>query len=122
MAAQPGTLETIAQELASLFLPLEDRIQAGDIRLLLAELGLEFPATIDTDAGLVASMQSTVQRIQDLPALLEALADALKNENTPQLIAKGLELAHAVLTLITETEKLANAIKSLPGTGIPPAE
>jgi hypothetical protein len=122
MAAERGTLETIAQGLASLFLPLEDRIRAGDIRLLLAELGLEFPASVDGDAGLVAAMQSEVLRIRDLPPIIGALTDAVTNENLPQIIAKGLQLANAVLTLIGETEKLGTAIRALAGTGIPPAE
>ena len=56
-------------------------------------------------------MQSFVQRVQDLPPILGALAKALDDENVPRLIAKGLELAHAVYSLIEESEKLANAIR-----------
>src|SRR5258708_3780256 len=122
MAAASGTLEIIGEALAALLRPLEDRLRAGDVRLLLAELGLTFPAAIDGDAGLGSAMQSAVQRLQDLPPIITALEDAITNNNTEQIIAKGIELASAILQLIAEMEKLGNAIKALAGTGIPAAE
>ncbi len=122
MPEQKGTLAIIGNSLAELLQPLEGRVQSGDLRLLLAELGLNFPAAIDADGTLVNATQSAVQRIRDLPPLVQALADAIKNEDVPQIIAKALELANTVLTTITGIEKIANAIKGLAGTGIPPAE
>jgi hypothetical protein len=122
MSAGSGTLEIIGQALAVLFRPLEDRLRAGDVRLLLSELGLTFPAAIDGEAGLGSSMGSAAQRLQDLPPIITALESAIEASDTGQIIAKGLELANAIVTLITEFEKLANAIKALAGTGIPQAE
>jgi len=122
MAGTQGTLEAIAEALAALFRPLEDRLRAGDVRLLLAELGLNFPASIDADAGLGTAMDSAVQRLEDLPPIIDALQSAIDSDNTVQIVAKGLELANAILTLVTETEKVASAIKALAGTGITAAE
>jgi hypothetical protein len=122
MAEQRGTLATIADAAASLLQPLEDRVQGGDLRLLLAELGLNFPASIDANPALVGAAQSLTQRLTDTPAIAAALAKAVDDENIGQIIAKALELANAVLNTIKDAEKLANAIKSLPGTGIPAAE
>jgi hypothetical protein len=122
MAEGRGTLARIAEGLASLFLPLDERIQVGNVRLLLAELGLAFPPGIDANAGLVAALQAFAQRLRDLRPIFDALAEAATNDNTPLLIAKAVELAHAVLAVITETEHLGNAISALPATGIPAAE
>jgi hypothetical protein len=122
MPEQRGTLATIADSLAGLIQPLEDRIQTGDVRLLLAELGLNFPASVDGNAGLNSALQAAAQRIKDLPAIVAALAQAIKDENIGQIISKALELANAVGNFIKETEKIGTAIKSLPGTGIPAGE
>ena len=122
MAGTSGTLETIGEALAAIFRPIEDRLRAGDVRLLLAELGLSFPAAIDADAGLSSAMQSAVQRIQDIPPIIAALESAIQSDNTAQIVAKGLELANAVLTLVKAVEQVANAVKALAGTGIPAAE
>lgn len=122
MAEPSGTLATIADALAGLLTPLEDRLTGRDLRLLLAELGLEFPAAIDANGALAAAGQSAVQRAKDLPAISQALATAIKDENIAQIIAKALELANAVLTVIKDVEKIATALRALPGTGLPTPE
>ena len=122
MADQTGTLATIANTAAQLLQPLEDRVQGGDLRLLLAELGLSLPASVDGNGALVSASQSLVQRLKDLPSVIEALADAIKAENIPQIISKAIQLATNVLDIVKDVEKLGTAIKGLPGTGIPPLE
>lgn len=122
MADQDGTLATIAKAAASLLQPLDDRVQGGELRTLLAELGLSLPAAIDGNGALVSSAQGLVQRLKDMPAVIAALSKAIKDENVPQIIAKALELAKNVQNVIKDVEALANAIKALPGTGIPVGE
>src|SRR5204863_9560010 len=87
MAGTSGTLETIGEALPAIFRPIEDRLRAGDVRLLLAELGLAFPATIDADSDLSAAMESAVQRIRDATPIIAALQDAIQSNNTAQIIA-----------------------------------
>ena len=66
-------------------------------------------------------MQSEVQRIRDLPPIVDALTDAVTNENVPQIVAKGFN-SPTKSSPDRQTEKLGNAIRALAGTGIPPAE
>jgi hypothetical protein len=114
MAAQHGTLDAIAEALAKLFQPLEDRVRAGDIRLLFAELGLSLPASIDSHPPLVSAMEGFAQRVKDLAPLIGALAEAVEDEDIPRIVSKGLELANTVLDLIKQSEALASAVASLP--------
>ncbi|MCW5556767.1 MAG: hypothetical protein KIT22_02830 [Verrucomicrobiae bacterium] len=122
MAESRGTLATIAEGAATLLQPLEDRVSGGDLRLLLAELGLNFPASADGNAALTNASQSAVQRLKDLPPLVTALAQAVRDENVGQILSKSVELANAVGNLVKDFETLGTAIRNLPGTGIPAAE
>ncbi|MGD9702225.1 MAG: DUF6603 domain-containing protein [Acidimicrobiia bacterium] len=120
--ATNGTLATIARSLATLIQPLEDRLQAGDLRLLLAELGLNFPTSVDANGALAAAGQAAEQRITGLAPTIQALADAISDENVGAVVSKALDLANAIVGIIGDVEELADAISALPGTGIPPAE
>ena len=53
---QIGTLEAIGIEVAKVFLPLQERVEAGEIMLLLAELGIEFPASLANDPDFQAAV------------------------------------------------------------------
>jgi hypothetical protein len=112
MPDQSGTLETIAKSLALLLQPLEDRVTSGDIRLLLAELGLQFPASIEANGNLINATTLAVQRLKDLPPLVSALASAIQAEDVPKIIAKGLELANAIAVFVQNAESIAAALKA----------
>jgi hypothetical protein len=122
MAEQRGTLGSIAATLADTVLPVETRFEPVSLRGFLAELGLEFPPAIDSNAALNNAAGTAIQRVKDLPAIVTALTDAVEAEDAVASLAKGLELAFAVFSVVTEVEKTANAIKTLPGTGIPQSE
>lgn len=122
MAEDRGTLAAIAASLARIVQPLEDRLEGGDLRLLLAELGINLPASIDADGALAAAGQAAVQNVNDLPPIITSLADAASDDDTGGIVAKALELANAVGGVVTNITALADAIKGLPGTGVPAAE
>ena len=117
-----STLGAISETLANILLPLEGRLESGELRLLLAELGLEFPASIDTNGALSTAATATIQHVRDLPPIITALADATAAENVPAIVAKSLQLANAVLGTVTSLDALATAVRTLPGTGISPAD
>jgi hypothetical protein len=114
MPEQNGALATIAETAASLLRPPEDRVEGGDLRALLAELGLSLPASVDANAALVGASQSLLQRLKALPAVSAALAAAIKSENIVQIVVKALELGAGVLNVVKDVEKLGAAIKGLP--------
>ena len=122
MADSGGTLATIGRALARLVEPLRERVVGEDLRELLAELGLSFPTSADASGPLSSAGTAAVQRLTGLPAVVEALATAIDNDDTGSIIAKSLELANGVVGTITDIEKLADAIKCLAGTGIPAPE
>ncbi|HEX8117690.1 MAG TPA: DUF6603 domain-containing protein, partial [Pyrinomonadaceae bacterium] len=89
---------------------------------LLAELGLNFPPSIDADGALASAMQAFTQRVEGLAPLVVALTKAVEDEDVPRIVSKGLETAGAVLDLVKQAESLAAAIKNLPATGINQSE
>jgi hypothetical protein len=122
MPEQEDTLGAIAASIAHLLRPLEDRVQTGDVRLLLAELGLSFPTSIDADAGLTAALQSAAQRLELLPPLAADLAKAIENEDVVQILTAALALSAAVVNVMSDIDAIGGAIRTLPGTGIPAGE
>ena len=109
--------------ISSLLQPLADRVDAGDIRLLLSELGLSFPSSLETDGGLVASTQSAVSQLEQLSVDAEALVTAVRNEDIGAIGIAGVALAQAIAGTITSLEGVAGAIRSAGGgAGIPAAE
>src|SRR3954452_2304357 len=95
-----STLGTISESLANILLPLEGRLESGELRLLLAELGLEFPASIDANGALSNAATAAIQNVRALPPLITALADATAAQNVAVIVAKSLQLANSVLGTI----------------------
>lgn len=122
MADQRGTLEVLANTAANLLEPLEERLAAGELRLLIAELGLQLPAGVDAGGTLATTVATAVQRLRDLPTLIAELAAAIEAENIGQIVSKGLALGNAAKDVIVAIEAVATAIENLAGTGIDPAE
>ena len=50
------------------------------------------------------------------------MAEATTAENVPAIVAKSLQLANTVLGTISALDGIATAVRTLPGTGVPPAE
>jgi hypothetical protein len=118
-----GTLANIAGTLATLLSPLTQLVGPASFRLLLADLGLQFPPAFEANPALVSASEAALQRLRSLPDLLAALDRAIEDENVPLTIAKALETANAVRVLIQKLQALGAAIKVAgAGAGIPPAE
>src|SRR5258708_3997916 len=104
MAEQGGTLEKVGRALASLLSPLEERLAAGEGRQLLAELGLQFPATMDADQSLKTSVSSAVQQLEALPGMIFALEAAIEAEDYGAITENALKLTRAVATVVVAIE------------------
>jgi len=123
MPRQSGTLETLATTLARLLEPLEERLAAGELRFLLAELGLQFPEALETHPVLVNAAKAAVQQAKQLSRLVVELTAAVQAEDLSRMLAKGLELANAIRAAVQGTFTVANALETAGGgMGIPPAE
>jgi Family of unknown function (DUF6603) len=123
VAGQDGTLEAVGRALARLLQPLGDRLAAGELRLLFAELGLQFPASIEAHAGLMSNARAAGTQIQQLPGLLEELADAIDADDVPRIVSAGLKLTNAIRVGVVGFESVGSALKAAgAGGAIPQAE
>jgi hypothetical protein len=121
MATERGTLEVVASTLAGLLQPLEERLRAGEVLFLLAELGLQFPDTVAANAPFTNAAKAVALRTTDMIRLAQELAAAVEAGDSGQILAKGVALAGAIKGVIEETNRLATALKTV-GGGIPAAE
>lgn len=118
-----GTLERVAISLARLLAPLEERMQAGEARLLLAELGLQFPPTLDANSSFRNALQTSATNLRELLPLIGQLIDKIKAEDIGGTISKGTELFTKVKNAVDGFTALANAVKNAgPFPGITPTE
>jgi len=123
MADDSDSLAALGRLVSSVLLPLAERIDAGEIRMLLTELGLTFPPALDTDAGLIASTQSAASQLEGLPDQAEAVITAVGNGDPGAILTAAAALAQAIRGTITGLQSVANAIRTAGGgAGIPVAE
>lgn len=111
-----GTLESVLMGLASLLDPLKDDLKEGKVRVLLAQLGLELPATADGVSSFTNAAESTFTSAGKLPELVEDVVDGINAED----YSKIGPLLQGVLTAVNGIKDLADSIKTLNGaTGVP---
>ncbi len=124
MSEQPGTLETIALELAHLLRPLEDRLDATQVRDLFRELGLTFSPALDSQAALAAKLKEVVGAVGQIPAVVAALISAIQSESIGQIIEKGAQMINLVKNFIEGLVGTANTLKGLNAAalGVTPGE
>jgi hypothetical protein len=124
-AASPttGTLESIAIALARLLAPLEERMQAGKARLLLAELGFQFPPALEAAPGFVSALQASAANLHSLLPLVDELLAAIAAENVGSTISKGSALFGKVKGVVKGFTDLANQVRAFgPFGGISAAD
>ena len=120
---QTGTLEAVALALARLLDPLQERMQPGKMRVLFAELGLQFPPALEGIAPVADAARTIVATVEQLPALTLELIDAIEDEDTAQIITVSLRLIDAVRKAVENIDKLATAIRNAgAATGLPPGD
>ncbi|MGH7528263.1 MAG: DUF6603 domain-containing protein [Gemmatimonadales bacterium] len=123
MAAH-GTLESIAMSLGRLLQPLEEELRVGRVRVLFAELGLEFPPELESQAGLVAALERTVHETGRLPDFIVQLSAAIEAEDFSTIAGTGIELFGSVRTIVDGIQEIADELDSIGGSlpGMSPVE
>ena len=109
---QTGTLEAIGIELTKVFLTFKDRVEAGEIMLLLAELGIEFPSSLTNDAGFQGAVTGVVDKVNQLISLSTELGAALNAEDYGQSAEKIEGLTELIAGMVDDFQTIADEINS----------
>jgi hypothetical protein len=122
MAAQAGTIETIAQQLAAALQPLESQLTETNILPFLAELGLQFPPGLLTPA-FKAAMTAAATAAGALPPTATQLATDITSGNATGILADGAQLIQEISALISALKSIGDAIPAAAaGLGMSAAE
>ncbi len=109
---QTGTLEAIGIELTKVFRPFKERVDAGEIMLLLAELGIEFPASLANDAGFQGAVTGVADKVNQMIVLTKELVTAIKAEEYGQSAEKIRALTELIAGLVDDFQTIADEINA----------
>ena len=115
-----GTFEAIAIGIASFFSPLKDDMENGRARVLLAQMGLVLPSSVDGVSSFQNAISQIILAAGLIPELTEELINAIDAKDEQIILAKGGELALKAMDIVEGVSTTASAIRNLGGaTGIP---
>ena len=106
------TVESLALEVASAFEPLKDRLAAGEVRTLFAELGMPTPDVVLAAPGVVSAIGDTATALGDLPDKIGDLVDAIEAEDpdTLAIVAALTALTPVIASVTTTVDRIADAV------------
>lgn len=110
-----GTLESIAISVARLFQPLEEELSTGRIRVLFAELGMDFPPELETQTAFINALQGAVTNTSQLPELIADLVKAIEDDDVSKIIDKAKDLFNVIKSLVENIKNLSTELKGLAG-------
>src|SRR5688572_21469258 len=94
-----GTTEQLLIEVSKIFQPLSSHIEDKQVSLLMAELGLELPASADNNAGFTTALNQFNDGIHTLFTKATELKTAIEQENIGQIISITVQAAAALKSL-----------------------
>ena len=108
----PGTLEAISMELAKIFGPLRERIEQGQVLLLMAELGIDFPDALENNTQFTNALANVSTRIANLQKIISEMVVAISQENwgvaADKAVSLGEEIANIIDSILTIKSALDN--------------
>lgn len=107
-----GTLEAIGIEMAKVFRPFKERVEEGEIILLLAELGIEFPESLANNASFQTATKDVADKVEQMAALVKALIDAIKAEDYSTASEKSIALIQLIAGMADDIKTIADAIEA----------
>ena len=113
-----GTIERLIIEFIKLFQPLSTTIENGEIRQLMAELGLNLPVSADSNAVFQATLSSINSNIKDTSSIVSELIKAIEEKNNGSILSKSVEAGTKIKTLIKDFDTLGNSLKNDIGPGV----
>jgi hypothetical protein len=111
-----GTLEIIALELGKALRPLADQLSADEIVDLFAELGLQFPPALQSEAAFVNSVSTAGTAVASLVPLIEQLVTAFENGDDATVISTAAKIVDALHSLLPAIDTIATQLQGIAGS------
>jgi hypothetical protein len=123
LARSAGTLELLAREFGRALEPLEQRLTAGQILDLFAELGLQFPPALTADAAFVTALGNASGAAKKISPIVAQLDAAIAAGNEPAVAAVGVQLLQQVKATVGAFDAIAQRLGALASSlGMMPAD
>jgi len=106
----PGTLEAISMELIKIFDPLKQRIEQGQILLLLAELGVDFPDTLENNTNFNNAITDVSGKLYELPQLISNLITAINAEDWNTVGNIAVQLTEKIANIVNDCVTIKGAL------------
>jgi hypothetical protein len=106
------TVESLALEVARAFEPLKDRLAAGDVETLFAELGMPAPDVVLAAGGVVDAIDDLTTAADDLPPKIEQLVDAIDDGEPAPIVVALTALTPVITSVTTAVDRIAAAVRS----------
>jgi hypothetical protein len=119
VADQPGTLERLAIELATVLQQAADRMRREVAQELFVDLGVEFPEEFADDPQIGPALDGVVAAAEATGTAAENMTTAIAGGDAIDIIAKGALLLDSAVTLYQSFDGLVTPLKTrgplLPG-------
>jgi hypothetical protein len=112
MATQPGTLEQILGEIGPILARVEHRLAPENVLGTFAELGLQLPDALLSDAPLVTSLTTACAAGAAILDRLETLAGALESDDTLAVVQAAIALVQQLGALFTAVDDVASRLEA----------
>src|SRR6266403_2785588 len=112
MPEQAGTLETIVRHLWRALQPLEQKLTSGNIILLFAELGLQFPPELLTQ-DFLNSLQTGASAAGALPNTITQLSQAIDTGDEQGILTAGAHLVEEIGTVVSVLVQIGEQLKTM---------
>ena len=115
MADDAGTIERIAQAIASALAPLQQQLSAGQAAAFLNSLGLALPPGLPADAQLGSALATAATSAGGLAPLITALTSAIDADDVAQIISAGVALITKIGELVGALAEIGPALSAAAG-------
>ncbi|MFI7582062.1 DUF6603 domain-containing protein [Kocuria kalidii] len=109
------TVESVALEIAQALEPLTDRLAAGEVTELFAELGLPAPDTVLGVSEVSSAISAAATQAGNLGPKVTALSTAIEAEDVSGIVSGIRDLVPVVQAVITAIDAIADAVDAAAG-------
>ncbi|MCP4632623.1 MAG: hypothetical protein GY855_06815 [candidate division Zixibacteria bacterium] len=114
--ADAGTIELIAIQIAQPLIALNDRFKSGETKTIFAEMGVQFPADLDSHGQFSSSLSNMLSILANLPKDISDLIDAINDEDGAQIASSIADILLGIKDGISSFDDLSSALTAYANT------